>query len=191
MENWKWMFRVFPSDKPLFLDHFPSKIIMSTQKALSTGRPEKWLCRVFTLKTPFQDHHPSKTTVLTQRPLSPGTPEHWMCRVSTPLPLTNDNLKTILYIELYQLRELCLPGYVDNECALFHSLTDKQPFQDHFPRKSIVPTRRSVSQDTWTINMQSLPNQQTAISRPSSGLKSTDVCCHGDLDNDCAFPHCH
>ena len=72
---------------------------------------------------------------------------------SLPMSPMSSHFKTIFHVELHWLKEPCLLGNLDNEHAVFPSVTNKWPFQDLLLSKTIISSEKAVSQQTWTMNM--------------------------------------
>ena len=54
--------------------------------------------------------------------------------------------------QLYWLKEVCIPGDLNNEHTVFNSVTDDWPFQDHLLSKTIG-LKSAVSKETWTMKI--------------------------------------
>ena len=67
-----------------------------------------------------------------------------MCRATSQVSLRNGLFKTIIWIQLYWLIELCLPADAVSPrtpkqmCRGFPTVTDKWPVQDHLPRTTLL-----------------------------------------------------
>ena len=105
---------------------------------------------------PFEDHHPS-ITLQTQRFLCLRRPEQSLCATSSPVSLMTGHFKTILEVQLYWLKGICVLGDL-NECAVSSpvSLPSALQFQDHQPIIT-PPTQRVLC---------SMKSEQCAVSSP-------------------------
>ena len=92
-------------------------------------------------------HSLFKTIFWVSKALSPWRTEQWTCTAEfSPMSLTNFHFKTILWVNLsYWLRALtCRRCEQWMYTAVFPSITDEWPFQDHLPSITTVLSRRPL-----------------------------------------------
>ena len=94
--------------------------------------------------------------------------------LSSPVSPMNGHFKAMFQVKLYQLKELCFPRVLNNECAEY--ATNDWPCQNHHQSKALSTQRALFPRrpEQWTCILPQC-HKQMSISGPSTEYDATDL----------------